>query len=507
MSARTAAARKELEDLLARPATHFKSWFIKEPALEFGDGHRAADPKMGISTFGPCGTEEGYPLSTIRVGIIGDGDSIQEAQQWLDRCRGTVTPAQGADVDPYLFPSFPGMSSPQGFNCRLEFPDGLVEKLTPAEIARCTAAPSRDHAVDAMGKLVSEKLDALRDREGPPDVVLVSLSDEVKKAAGAGRMPTRRRKRALPTPAQLSFFDEKREEPDPTSRTLHRVIKGEGMRYVFPTQLVWPRTLRGGEDVQDDATRAWNFCTALYYKAKGMPWRVSGLAKGTCYVGISFYRVLGEPGQLQTSMAQAFSERGTGLVLRGTSFKWDRKQGPPRLPRADAKSLLTQVIEQYKKHHGQPPSRAVIHKSSLFSDDEMAGFEDALRDAVPYYDFLSVAKSNVRFLRVGKEPPLRGTVIEIASKRYIVFSRGYVPFLRLYPGLRIPRPLEVVHAKGSAPVTEVLKEFFALTRMNWNSADFASAEPITLGFSRKIGLILSELPADVTPERSFRFYM
>ena len=67
--------------------------------------------------------------------------------------------------------------------------------------------------------------------------------------------------------------------------------------------------------------------------------------------------------------------------------------------------------------------------------------------------------------------------------------------------------MEVVHAKGSAPVTEVLKEFFALTRMNWNSADFASAEPITLGFSRKIGLILSELPADVTPERSFRFYM
>jgi hypothetical protein len=43
--------------------------------------------------------------------------------------------------------------------------------------------------------------------------------------------------------------------------------------------------------------------------------------------------------------------------------------------------------------------------------------------------------------------------------------------------------------------------------MNWNSADFASAEPITWGFSRKIALILSELPADVTPERSFSFYM
>jgi hypothetical protein len=79
--------------------------------------------------------------------------------------------------------------------------------------------------------------------------------------------------------------------------------------------------------------------------------------------------------------------------------------------------------------------------------------------------------------------------------------------LKLYPGLRIPRPVEVVHAKGSGAVTALTKEFLALTRMNWNSADFASAEPITLGFARKIGLILSELPADITPERSFRFYM
>jgi hypothetical protein len=358
-----------------------------------------------------------------------------------------------------------------------------------------------------MGKLVSERLDTLRDREGPPDVVLVALPEDVKKAAGAGRRPRRRRKPPTVPTAQLSFFDEKREERDPTSRTLHRVIKGEGMRYGFPTQLVWPRTFAGGDEVQDDATRAWNFCTALYYKAKGMPWRVTGLAKGTCYVGISFYRALGEPGQLQSSMAQAFSEKGEGVVLRGSSFTWDRKLGPPQLPREGAKALLQKVIEQYKKHHGQPPLRVVVHKSSAYTEEEVGGFEDGLGEAVPYFDFLSVIKSNVRFLRVGKEPPLRGTSIEIASKRYIVFSRGYVPFLRLYPGLRIPRPMEVVHAKGSAPITEVLKEFFALTRMNWNSADFASAEPITLGFSRKVGLILSELPSDVAPERSFRFYM
>jgi hypothetical protein len=33
--------------------------------------------------------------------------------------------------------------------------------------------------------------------------------------------------------------------------------------------LIWPASLVGGADVQDDATRAWNFCTAIYYKAGG----------------------------------------------------------------------------------------------------------------------------------------------------------------------------------------------------------------------------------------------
>lgn len=64
-----------------------------------------------------------------------------------------------------------------------------------------------------------------------------------------------------------------------------------------------------------------------------------------------------------------------------------------------------------------------------------------------------------------------------------------------------------VPAEGSRAVTDVISELIALTRMNWNSADFAAAEPITLGFARTVGLILSELPPDVTPETVFRYYM
>lgn len=500
------SGRRDFEALLARPPSDFKSWFIDEPPLMFGRHHHAADPKIGVAQFGPFGTGEDPPLARVRVGLVGSGEAIQRAQEWLSRCRTEISVHKDDRVDPGLFPHFPGFSTPTGFSCELDMPAALLEKLTPRDIAHCTAASNRDVAVEAMAKVVSERLQALSERESPPDVVLVALDEQVRTAAGGGRRPRHRNKRIKPSP-QLSFFDEKREEPEPISRTLHRAIKGEGMRHNLPTQLVWPTTFSGGEGTQDAATRAWNFCTALHHKARGVPWRATGLAKGTCYVGISFFRPLGSADQLQTSLAQAFSERGEGTVLRGSSFAWDKKLGPPRLPREAAKELLRGVIDQYRLHHRQFPTRVVVHKSSQFSDDEASGMIEALGDDVPYYDLVTIARSNIRFLRAGYEPPIRGTAIEVAPKRYIVYTRGYVPFLRVYPGLRIPRPLEVVHSRGSAPITELLTELFALTRMNWNSADFASAEPITMGFSRKVGLILSELPEGITPASAFRFYM
>lgn len=503
-----AARRVELEELLKRPAA-FKSWYIKEPALLFGDGHPAPDPKMGLSVYGPWRTSDDPGPTNIRIGLIGTGETVESAQHWLTRCRHRVDPRPENQADPFLFPSFPGMESQEGFGCRLDFPQQLVETLSPLEVASCTKASSRDVAVEAMGRSIRERLQALEERESPPQVVIVALPQAVRDAAGGGRArPKRRKVERDSRQLALAFMDPKPLEPFSASRTLHRVIKAEGMRANLPTQLMWPGALSGGPDVQDDATRAWNFCTALYYKAGGVPWRVAGLGKNTCYVGISFYQPIDAIGRLQASMAQAFSDRSEGTVLRGSSFDWNPRQGPPRLTRDAAGKLIVDVIEKYRLHHHlQTPARVVVYKSSAFSDDETRGMEEALAGLVSYYDFLSVTDSPIRFLRTGREPPIRGTAIQVAPQRYVLYTRGYVPFLKLYPGLRIPRPVQLLHPRGSGSVTELLGELLSLSRMNWNSADFASAEPITLGFSRTVGLILSELPEDIEPQGSFRYYM
>ena len=36
---------------------------------------------------------------------------------------------------------------------------------------------------------------------------------------------------------------------------------------------------------------------------------------------------------------------------------------------------------------------------------------------------------------MGKEPPVRGSVIQLARRNYLIYTQGYVPFLRQYPSL------------------------------------------------------------------------
>ncbi|MBX3022775.1 MAG: hypothetical protein KF799_13965 [Bdellovibrionales bacterium] len=485
----------------------FRSWYLPEPELELGRGGRAVDPKSGIALYGPWDAQDEASLKHIRVGIIGTGDTISAATSWLQACKDAVAPA-GAEVDPILFPSFPGFASEFGFNCTIEAPKRLHEILSSGEVARCTAASDRDQAIAAMTAVIRQRMEALAEKDSPPDVILIALPEEVRAVAGGGRKIGRKKKKQK-DPNQLSFLDMPHEvhSDEIPPRTLYRAIKAEGMRVKIPTQMAWPGTFTGGDGVQDDATRAWNFFTALYYKAGGVPWRVTGLEKDTCYIGITFFRPSDDHTKLQTSMAQAFSDRGDGLILRGESFQWDvRRQGPPHLTRESARRLVAGVIEQYTKHLRRPPTRVVLHKSSRFTPDEISGIREAT-STVHYLDLLAIGRSSIRFLRMGNEPPLRGTAMEVGHRKYLFYTGGYVPFLRVYPGLRIPCPLHVSHDYGDGSVDQVLGEILALSKLNWNSAAFGSANPITVDFSNNVGLILSEMPKDIEPQKFYRYYM
>ena len=156
---------------------------------------------------------------------------------------------------------------------------------------------------------------------------------------------------------------------------------------------------------------------------------------------------------------------------------------------------------------GQKPSRVVIHKSSRFWDPEKEGFAGALKEEayLTTTSYRSTTPSEIRLLRAGKYPVLRGTHFTLGEIHFL-YTNGFIPAYNTYPHGHVPSPLQVADHIGDSDIRDVLREILVLTKMNWNSADFAISKPITLRFSQLVGDILKEIPADREPLPQFKFY-
>ncbi|MFN8792580.1 MAG: argonaute/piwi family protein [Bdellovibrionales bacterium] len=519
----------------ARRPPSFDSGVVEEPLLLFGGRKEHVDPKTGLSLFGPYSLSgQNKPtLSSITVGIIGPGNMVADAQQWLNAVKGLLT---NDGSQPYLYPHFPGFNSDLPFQCDFVHGDTWNESLKSSDLTHALEPINMTERINRVVDLYIKAVETLSQREPKPTVILLCLPQNVVDACTTkitgpiGRRisvkrPTKpTRQNNFRDGDQLSIFSLLGEDVGEDLgdsweyENLRRGLKAEAMRFGIPTQIVWPRAIelvtqiggRGTKKAQDVATRAWNFTTALYHKAGGSPWRLAKLEPGVCYVGISFYRESGAKGsQLRTSMAQAFTSAGDGYVLRGNPIPWneDTQGRSPHMDKKSAAALLNDVLELYKKQsRGSLPNRLVIHKTSRFSEDEISGF-DSVSEIVPRRDYVALGWRNIQFYRTGMYPPLRGTYVKFSDSNLLLYTSGYVPFLKTYPSIRVPQPVEILEHHGDSPWNIILEEVLALTKMNWNTSDFSNAKPITLAFSQKVGRILAELPPNVQPRPEYRFYM
>ena len=474
--------------------------FLKEPQLIFGGGNRHVDQKIGLTLYGPSGPPDMPPnIKNVKVGIIGPGETVSLADGWVEKLKHEVSSAK----KPPLFPSFPGFDST--FDCELIISKQWKEIITNEEIISLFRTGSYGARVKKAANIYADKLKNLAEREPRPDVAVCVFSPEILKYCGSG-------KESVSPLEDLDEPEQSVEDFIPEVANLRRLLKIKAMEIGLPIQLAKYSTFAGKtsyvESVQDEATRAWNFSVALYYKAGGFPWRMADAEFGTCYMGISFYKEqLPKNLQTRTSMVQIFTHTGEGLVLRGERFEWDKPYGKsPHLTKENAFKLIKDALEVYKRQMHQLPARVVLHKSSRYSPDELEGFKEACKD-VPKVDFVAFGKREIRFLRKGKYPPLRGTVVKLAKGNYLIYTRGYVPLYKTYPGHHVPRPLEILEHHGDSDIQSLCNEILALTKMNWNSADYSAREPITLQYSRKIGEILANLSEDTQPKPYYYFYM
>jgi len=491
-----------------------KLCFFHEPELEFGNGGTHIDIRYGLMGHGPLDLGETSAPSQLRVGLVGTEETITAFRQWLDRCRSGIAAKQSKLSN--LFPPFPGFSEDSSFHASLVFNERWCSPIRQREVDAVLAHAQGDETVrEAVGIFLGHA-ETLIEQGGPMVLVCVPPKDLLAAVDG-------------PSGGRQDLLDQEIDEGSEAATgvlapvlAFHDVLKAEGMRLGLPIQMVRPSTYTGERrrkksnrsqppsvPLQDEATRAWNIHTALYYKAGGVPWRLLRTAAdlAACFVGVSFYRSI-EADRLLTSVAQVFNERGEGVIVKGAQARLDKDDRRPHLSDEDARLLLKNAIHVYRREHRTSPARLVVHKTSEMTDDEVRGFRAAADEhQIDVVDLVSVRRSLTRLFREGAYPPLRGTFLALQESKGLLYLRGSVHFFETYPGMYVPRPLEFSVAHAETTLQQLACEMLSLSKLNWNNTQFDGGEPITVRAARRVGDILKCVPEGGAVQPSFRFYM
>jgi hypothetical protein len=70
-------------------------------------------------------------------------------------------------------------------------------------------------------------------------------------------------------------------------------------------------------------------------------------------------------------------------------------------------------------------------------------------------------------------PVLRGTAVTMSRKEGYLWTTGYVPRIRTYPGFETPKPLLVEMNRGDGDLMTIMRDVLALTKINYNACDYA----------------------------------
>ncbi len=415
--------------------------------------------------------------------MVGPRKDLDELRAWLLNCAEGVAGRDDTTLAT-LFPAFPGLNADATFQVDLAFPPEAQRELTSAQLRGIDGVGSDGLAITAAADLVAGEIMVLLER-AEVDVVLVTRPPGVPEGGASDR-----------SVVGLNFHD---------------LLKARVITARVPIQIIRPRTWRGGRGIEDEASRAWNLLTALYYKGGGKPWRLARdpRKRTRCYIGISFTR--SDAGdQLHTSVAQVFNELGDGVVVRGALAHRSPDDRQPHLDEQDAAALLVSALGRYREEHGTSPADITVHKTSSFSEEERRGFRAAADEAELHsFDLVWITDAEDAFLVRGSSPypPMRGTLVSLDDEHHALYTHGSVPFYKTYPGMYVPRPLGIRPCETARSIEEIAGEILSLSKLNWNRARLDARKPITLLTARRVGEVLRHVPLTVSPAARYAYYM
>jgi len=496
--------------------------FIREPLLQFGHDQYSPHPRDGLFLFGPLDAKENP--DTMRIGVVATDTGLAAYRRWLREIKTGILSPKAERPHHRCWPGFHAV-----FDTR--WPDEpLVEiKIDADKLFTTIRYDNRSKALyEAVGLFAKPIQEHIRQSEAPPSLWFIVVPDDVyrygresatipkEERVVSGVMPHEAALRDLREGQHLLFPDERKKleiyqyEPNFRHQLKARLLKQHAVLQLVRESTLTSGQVKGRWDREDPATVAWNLCTTSFFKASGKPWKVGNSRPGVCYVGLVYKREY-RHGRKNNACcgAQMFMDSGDGLVFRGAVGPWystTRKEF--HLNRNSAEELMELVVNTYRNTHGTFPTELFIHGKTRFDDEEWKGFTSVVSPSTKLIGVrLRPGTDDIRLFTDGTQAVLRGTVYAVNDRRGYLWTTGYTPYLRTYPGWEVPRPVLVDICRGNADLLTVMKDIMVLTKLNFNSSVFADGKPVTLRFADAVGEVLTAAPVDDLPPLPFRHYI
>ncbi len=465
---------------------------LDEPLLAFSASDASqvdTNPLRGLTRFGGYSTMS--HAERVRIAIAGP-ESGRDGRKRLLR---NVIESQKAGTNDSYTPDYPG------------FEDVFGLSLVPATACAQLSLPERiedigdgpaSHLVRAAVSDVLRKLDLVRSEF---DVAVIHLP------------------RAWEAGFKSDGFD------------AHDEIKAIGAELGLPTQVINDKAL----SFDHAASISWRLAIALYAKAGGTPWRLAPLAgvpEHTAYIGLA-YALRGDAGDARfvTCCSQMFDSDGGGMQFvaydaRDPVEDTAQARRNPYLSRDDMRSVLARSLRLYQSRNGgNIPRRVVIHKTTSFKEQELAGVSDALSavDEIECVD-ITPARSwrGVRILPKSASdtrakpdgyPVHRGTMIPMSGTTALLWIAGNARTAALrgqnhyQGGKSIPSPVKLTRHMGQGPLELIASEVLALSKMDWNNDALYGHDPVTIKYSQRLAGIIANVPSLPRREFPYRLFM